>query len=147
VEVFQQTGNELPANSVEVTLPRLVLGAAHSFTLGSKLNLLAEVDLENTFDGKRNTVIATDTWSADPRVGIELAYAQIVYLRGGINMMQYITDENGARQLTMQPNLGLGVRIKSFHLDYALSRIAQGDDQLFSNIFSLRFDLFKKGQS
>lgn len=147
VEVFQQTGNELPANSVEVTLPRLVLGAAHSFTLGSKLNLLAEVDLENTFDGKRNTVIASDTWSADPRVGVELGYAQVVYLRGGINMMQYITDENGARQLTMQPNLGLGVRIKSFHLDYALSRIAQGDDQLFSNIFSLRFDLFKKGQS
>ncbi len=147
IEVFQQTGNELPANSVEVTLPRLVLGAARSFRIGEKVDLLAEVDLENTFDGPRNTLISSDTWSADPRAGIEVGYARIVYLRAGVNMFQYVTDENDQRQLTMQPNLGLGVRIKSFHLDYALSRIASGNEDLFSNIFSIRFDLFKKGTS
>ncbi len=147
IEVFQQTGNDLPVNSVEVTLPRLVLGAARSFTLGPKVDLLAEVNLENTFDGERNTLIATDTWSADPRAGIEVAYAKVVYLRAGVNNFQYVTDENDDRQLTLQPNLGLGIRIKSFHLDYALSRIASGNDELFSNIFSIRFDLFRKGSS
>jgi hypothetical protein len=64
-----------------------------------------------------------------------------------VNTFQYVTDDNDARQLTMQPNLGLGIRIKSFHLDYALSRIASGNEDLFSNIFSIRFDLFKKGTS
>ncbi|MBL8002762.1 MAG: PorV/PorQ family protein [Flavobacteriales bacterium] len=147
IEVFQQTGNELPENSVEVTLPRLVLGAARGFRFNEKLGLVAGVDVENTFDGPRNTLISTGTWSADPRAGIELSYANIVYLRGGVNMFQYITDLDGERTLTMQPNLGLGLRIKSFHLDYALSRIAEGDEQLFSNIFSLRFDLFKKSGS
>jgi hypothetical protein len=147
IEVFQQTNNELPENSVEVTLPRLVLGASRSFQFNEKVGLLAEVDVENTFDGARNTLISTGTWSADPRAGIELTYANIIFLRGGVNMFQYVTDSNGERYLTCQPNLGLGVRIKSFHLDYALSRIAQGDDQLFSNIFSLRFDLFKKARS
>jgi hypothetical protein len=147
IEVFQQTGNDLPENSVEVTLPRLVLGAARSFQFNDKVALLAAIDVENTFDGARNTVISTGTWSADPRAGIELSYANIIFLRGGVNMFQYVTDSNGERYLTAQPNLGLGVRIKSFHLDYALSRIAQGDDQLFSNIFSLRFDLFKKTRS
>lgn len=147
IEVFQQTGNELPVNSVEVTLPRLVLGAARSFVLSPKIDLLAEVDVENTFDGPRNTLISTGTWSADPRAGIELAYSRVVYLRAGVNTFQYVTDENDDRQLTMQPNLGLGLRIKSFHLDYALSRIASGNEDLFSNIFSVRFDLFRKGSS
>jgi hypothetical protein len=147
IEVFQQTGNELPANSVEVTLPRLVLGAARNFRIGDKVDLMAEIDVENTFDGPRNTLISTSTWSADPRIGIEVGYSRIVYLRAGVNTFQYVTDDNDARQLTMQPNLGLGIRIKSFHLDYALSRIASGNEDLFSNIFSIRFDLFKKGTS
>jgi hypothetical protein len=147
IEVFQQTGNELPANSVEVTLPRLVLGAARGFRIGDKVDLMAEIDVENTFDGPRNTLISTSTWSADPRIGIEVGYSRIVYLRAGVNTFQYVTDDNDARQLTMQPNLGLGIRIKSFHLDYALSRIASGNEDLFSNIFSIRFDLFKKGTS
>ena len=34
IDVFSQTGNEIPVNSVEVTLPRLMLGAAHQFKFG-----------------------------------------------------------------------------------------------------------------
>jgi len=144
IDVFAQTGNVIPENSVEVTLPRLTLGVAHQFKFGSKFDLLAAVDLENTFDGKRNTLIQSDAVSVDPRVGIELGYAGVVYVRAGMSNMQYVTDITDQRQLSVQPNIGLGLKIKSVSLDYALTDIGDNSVALYSNIFSLKFDLFKK---
>lgn len=143
-DVLLQTGNELPVNGVEVTLPRLIIGVARQFKLSKKLNLLAEVNLENTFDGKRNAVIASDTWSGDPRLGIELGYARVVYVRAGVNNFQYVTDINDRKSLNFQPNIGIGLKIKSVALDYALTDIGDNSVALYSNVFSLRFDLFKK---
>ncbi len=144
IEVFQQTDNEIPVNSVELTLPRLVLGAAREFKLGPKFDLIAAVDLENTFDGRRNTLVASDTWSADPRLGLEVGFAGVVYVRGGLSQFQYVTDVLDKRTLSMQPNIGLGLRIKSVMLDYALTDIGDNSVALYSNVFSLRFDLFKR---
>ena len=146
IEVFQQTLNELPQNGTEVTVPRLVLGVAREFKIGTKFGVVAELDLENTFDGKRNTVIATDTWSSDPRIGLEVGYAGVVFVRMGVNNMQYVINIDNSETLSVQPNLGLGLKIKNVAIDYALSRIAATDD-VFTNVFSLRFDLFKKGPS
>ncbi len=142
-QVFEETGNELPANGVEVTLPRLVLGAAREFRLSGKLNLLAAVDLENTFDGKRNTLLASKLWSGDPRLGIELGYAGVVFLRSGINNFQYVKEIDGKKVLDFQPNVGVGLKIKSVALDYALTNIGTTGVALYSNVFSLRFDLYK----
>lgn len=147
IDVFNRTGNELPVNGVEVTLPRLVIGAARQFNVGSKVVLLAEANLENTFDGRRNTLLATDRWSADPRLGLEVGYAGVVYLRTGVNNFQYITDINDVKSLSMQPSLGLGLRIKSVMLDYALTNIGNVGAGMYSNVFSLRFDLYKKGSA
>jgi hypothetical protein len=144
-DVFLRTGNELPANGVEVTLPRLVLGVARQFKIGSKVDLLAEADLENTFDGKRNTLFASSLWSGDPRLGIEVGYARVVYLRAGVNNFQYVADINGKETLNFQPNIGVGLKIKSVALDYALTDIGDNSVALYSNVFSLRFDLFKHG--
>lgn len=142
-EVFEQTGNELPQNGLELTLPRLILGAAREFKVGSKINVIASIDLESTFDGKRNTLLASDLWSADPRAGFELGYAGVVFLRGGVNNLQYITEIDGARTLNFQPNAGVGLKIKSVMIDYALTNIGSAGVALYSNVFSLRFDLFK----
>ncbi len=147
IDVFTQTGNEIPANSIEVTLPRLHLGVVREFKFGSKFDLLAAVDLENTFDGKRNTLIKSDAISTDPRVGIELGYAGVVYVRAGISNIQYVTDISDKEQLSMQPNIGLGLKIKSVSLDYALTDVGDNSVALYSNIFSLKFDLFKKSGS
>jgi hypothetical protein len=144
VEVFQQTNNEIPENSVEVTLPRMLLGVARQFRFGEKFDLLATVDLENTFDGRRNTLIQSNRWSADPRVGIELGYANILFIRTGLSYFQYVTDLSDTRQLSMQPNIGLGLKIKNVWLDYALTDIGDNSVALYSNVFSLKFDLFKK---
>ena len=124
-----------------------MLGAARQFKFGSKFDLLAAVDLENTFDGKRNTLIQSSVVSIDPRVGIELGYANIVYVRAGVSNMQYVTDISDQQQLSVQPNIGIGLRIKSLSLDYALTDIGDNSVALYSNIFSLKFDLFKKTTS
>ncbi len=143
-DVFAQTNNELPVNGVEVTLPRLVLGVARQFKIGSKVDLIAEANLENTFDGKRNTLIASSTWSGDPRLGIEVGYARVVYIRAGVNNFQYVTDIKDKKSLNFQPNIGVGLKIKSVALDYALTDIGDNSVALYSNVFSLRFDLFKQ---
>ncbi len=147
IETFQQTGNELPVNSTELTLPRLTLGVAHQFQFGSKVSLLTELNLENTFDGKRNTLIASSTWSADPRFGLEVGYAGVVFVRAGVNNFQYVTDINDAKKLNFQPNIGAGLKIKSVSVDYALTDIGDSSIALYSNVFSLRFDIFKRSSS
>ena len=147
VDVFEQTGNEIPENSVEVTLPRLMLGVARQFKFGEKFDLITAIDLENTFDGRRNTLIKTDLISADPRIGLELGYAGVIFVRTGLSYFQYVQDIAGADKLTMQPNIGLGIKIKSVSLDYALTDIGDNSVALYSNIFSLKFDLFKRPSS
>lgn len=144
IDVFTQTGNTIPMNSVEVTLPRLNLGVAREFRLGQKFALLAAIDIENTFDGKRNTLIKSNAFSTDPRMGLELGYAGVVYVRAGAGNFQQVTDNADKKQLSVQPNIGLGLKIKSVSLDYALTDIGDNSVALYSNIFSLKFDLFKK---
>ena len=147
IDVFTQTGNEIPQNSVEVTLPRLMLGVAREFKFGEKFDLITAVELENTFDGRRNTLIQSGTLSSDPRLGIELGYARIFYVRTGLSNIQYVTDISDKKQLSIQPNIGLGLRIKSFSLDYALTDIGDNSVALYSNIFSIKFDIFKRTAS
>jgi hypothetical protein len=43
--------------------------------------------------------------------------------------------------MTFQPNLGLGLKIKGVTIDYALTDIGDQSTALFSNVFSLRFDI------
>lgn len=147
IDVFEQTGNEIPVNSVEVTLPRLVLGGARQFNFGKKFGLVAALDLENTFDGKRNTLIKSKAISTDPRVGLELGYAGVVFVRMGVGNIQQVTDIDDKKKLSIQPNLGVGLKIKSVSIDYALTDIGDSSVALYSNVFSLRFDLFKRPSS
>lgn len=144
IDVLLQENNELPVNSVEITLPRLMLGVARQFKIGSKFNILASIDFENTFDGKRNTLLKSSTFSSDPRLGLEFGYANVVFVRTGVSYFQYVTDINDKRTLSVQPNIGLGLKIKSVSIDYALTDIGDNSVALYSNVFSLRFDLFKK---
>jgi hypothetical protein len=67
IDVFTQTGNEIPENSVEVTLPKAIFGVARSFRFSEdKFGILAALDLDVTFDVKRNVLIKGDPISIDP---------------------------------------------------------------------------------
>jgi len=136
-EVFAVTGNELPENSLELTLPRLILGASREITISEKFSMLTELDSEITFDGKRHVLIGTSFMSIDPHIGFEFDYRKIVYLRLGMGNIQFIPDYDKSRSFDFQPVLGLGIRIKNFNIDYALTDIGDQSIALYSNVFSL----------
>lgn len=141
-QVFVATGNELPENGLEITLPRFVLGAAYHRDWG-RFSLLGEINAVWTTDGKRNTLISSDPFSMDPVFGMEAGYLSIIYLRAGLGNIQQVKTFRGTQEYTVQPNLGLGLRLGNFHLDYALTDIGDQSESLYSNIFSLRFQVFK----
>ena len=147
-EVLYLTKNEIPVKSTELTAPRLTLGGAYNFSLGSAVNLLAEADFDLTFDGKRNTVISSNTVSVDPHVGIEAAIKDVFFVRAGIyNFQKALADGDTLNQKKVwiyQPSLGAGFKIKNVSIDYAFSNLANQSNPLYSHIFSLRFDLVKK---
>lgn len=136
-ETFLLTGNEIPENSVEVTLPRLIAGVSRDIVIKNKFGMLGELGFDCTFDGRRNTLLRTDFASIDPHIGLEFDYNKIVYLRFGFGDIQQIEDFDESLSWTVQPNFGVGVKIKRFRLDYALTDIGNQSDALFSNIFSV----------
>jgi hypothetical protein len=144
--VFQQTGNEIPANSLEVTMPKLILGASKSFLFWKdRISVLGELNLINTFDGKRNTVVKSNLWSMEPAFGAEIGFKGFVFLRGGIGNIQKQFDAFGMKQITsFQPNFGIGIKYRIFSLDYALTDIGDRSLALYSNIFSLKIEFNKK---
>jgi len=142
-EVWLRTRNEIPKNSLEVTLPKLILGAGRRFDIYKKFGLYAEFDFDFTFDGKRSVLIKGDPISIEPHAGIEVFYSDFVFLRFGATNIQDYTDDDGKRIWTWQPNVGVGVRIKDFYIDYALTNVGNQSVALFSNVFSLRADIHK----
>lgn len=147
INTFAITGNEIPENSTELTLPRLLLGAGRNFKLGEKFTLMGEVDLDMTFDGKRNVLIKSNFMSIDPHMGLEAGFKNIVFLRAGLGNIQKVTEIDNTQSTIFQPNIGVGLKIKRISLDYALTDIGDQSVALYSNIFSLKFDISKNGGS
>ncbi|MDX5418361.1 MAG: PorV/PorQ family protein [Hymenobacteraceae bacterium] len=132
-EAYLQTGNDLPKNSAELTLPRLVFGVGKTFPISDKFSALLATDLDFTFDGKRNVLLKTDVVSLDPHVGLELNYAQTVFVRGGINNYQETRNFDGGTTKRMQPNFGVGFKTNGLNLDLALSRVNDRESNTISS--------------
>ena len=143
-EVWQLTGNEIPSNHLETTLPKLISGGAYNLKISSKFRLLTALDMDMSFDGNRNTLVSSNFVNIDPKCGIELSYNRLIYLRGGIGNFQKISDFDQKEKMTFQPNFGIGLKIKKVTIDYALTDIGDQSIALYSNIFSLKIDLYKK---
>ena len=146
-EVLYLTKNEIPVKSTEMTAPRLVFGAARDFKLGKKTSLLAEANIDVTFDGKRNTLLSSDPVSVDPKLGLELNINNVFYLRGGINNFQRALSDgdtlNQKKVWIYQPGGGAGFRIGNVTIDYAFTNLANQSNPLFTHVFSLRLDMVK----
>jgi hypothetical protein len=142
---YQQTGNDLPESTAELTLPRLVLGAAKNFTFSDKITGILATDVDFTFDGRRNVLLKSDFASVDPHVGMELAYAHTVFVRGGINNYQQFRNFDGGMSSKVQPNFGVGFQNNGLNIDLALSRVNGSDGNtanaagLYSIIISLGY--------
>jgi hypothetical protein len=147
-ETLYLTKNEIPVKSTELTAPRLVIGGGYNFKLGKGINLMAEANVNLTFDGKRNTVLSSDPISADPGIGLEANIKDVFFIRGGINNFQKsLADGDTTNQKKVwifQPSVGAGFKIKNVIIDYAFTNLANQSNPLYTHIFSLRVNLVKK---
>ncbi len=147
-EVLYLTNNEIPIKSTELTAPRLILGGAYTKQLSGKINIQTEVNLDLTFDGKRNVLISTMPLNVDPRVGMELGYRDLIFGRLGIyNFQKGLKDGDSTNTKYLwiyQPSAGVGFKIKNIQVDYAFTNLANQSNPLYSHIFSLKMNLIKK---
>ena len=138
---FVLTGNSIPENSTELTVPRLILGVGHRISISKAFKTLLTTDLETTFDGKRNTLINSDLFSIDPKFGIEVSFKNSVAIRIGINQFQDISNLEGNIVKSYRLNTGLGVKIGLVSLDYALTDFGDNSLGLKTHVFSLAFGI------
>ena len=143
-EVFQATGNEIPQNGLELTLPRIILGGYRKVDFGSKgFYGSGELDIDFTTDGRRNALFQTGLVSGDPHLGLAFGFKDLVSLRGGISNLQYEKAFDDSKHLTIQPNIGIGLHFKNVYLDYAFTDIGDQSTALYSHVISLRLLLNK----
>ncbi len=142
-EILTQTNNEIPENSLEITLPSFSLGVAKQFEFSDNFGLLAELNAIVTTDGKRNTLLSSDPLSLDPVMGVEFNYKKIIYLRGGMGNIQKLTHDNLTQSWHIEPNTGLGLKLGNIHLDYALSTVGKTATGNYTHVFSVKFAINK----
>jgi hypothetical protein len=147
-EALYLSQNEIPVRSTEMTAPRLSLGGCYRFVINDKINLQPEANLDLTFDGKRNTLIASKAVSIDPRVGLEAGYKGMLFVRAGINNFQRaLADADTLNQKKVwiyQPSLGAGFVVKNVTIDYAFTNLANQENPLYTHVFSLKLNFVKK---
>ena len=147
-EVFVNTGNAIPENGLELTLPRFIFAAYKKFNITkSGLYATSEIDVDMTTDGRRNTLIRTGVVSMDPHLGISVGFKNYVCIRAGVSNMQYVKDFDDTKRLNVQPNIGIGLNFKSVYLDYAFTDIGDASVALYSHVVSLRVKLNKPKNS
>lgn len=145
-QVFGNTGNEIPVKSYEVMYPRFNLGASRYFMkMDKKFQIMAEIDADLTTDGKRNTLVSTNSFSIDPHMGIEASYKRTVFLRAGIGNIQRVLDDkdtlNQKKYTIFQPTIGVGLKLKTIVVDYAFTSLQTQSNPLYTHIISLRVNV------
>jgi hypothetical protein len=147
-EALYLTNNDIPVKSTELTSPRVILGVARNFSVGDKFGLLAEVNADVTFDGKRNTLLNSLVLSVDPKLGVEANINEVFFVRGGINNFQRALEDgdttNQKKVWIYQPSAGAGFRIQNVKIDYAFTNLANQSNPLFTHVFSLQVDLVNR---
>lgn len=130
---------DLP-ETTEITLPKLQLGIARTFTFHYDHVLTAEVDLNLRFI-QTNDIVSSSNVSATPALGLNYGFIDLVFVRAGVGNFQNIQQLDGTDSIGFQPNLGIGFKYKGIEVDYALTDIGDSSAALYSNIFSLKLDL------
>lgn len=129
---------EIPSGT-EITIPKLQLGVSKEMDIKNSYTLLAALDLILKFE-ENNDIISTNFASINPALGIEFGYLDLVFLRLGMGNFQNELQFDNSKELSFQPNFGIGFKYKSIEMDYAFTDIGNQSIALYSNIFSLKFD-------
>ena len=129
---------EIPSGT-EITIPKLQLGVSKEMDIKNSYTLLVALDLILKFE-ENNDIISTNFASINPALGIEFGYLDLVFLRLGMGNFQNELQFDNSKELSFQPNFGIGFKYKSIEMDYAFTDIGNQSIALYSNIFSLKFD-------
>jgi hypothetical protein len=131
--------NQEVPNSTEITMPKIQLGVSKLHKINYDYSLLTSFDLIMKFE-QNNSLISTEFISINPAIGLEIGYTDNVFLRLGIGNFQNEIDFDNSTNLTIQPNFGVGFKLKDIEIDYAFTDIGDQSVALYSNIFSLKVD-------
>lgn|SRR5690554_2634504 len=143
-QIFELTDNEIPQNSLEITMPKILIGAGY-YKKFNKFELNTELAIDITTDGKRNVLLPGKPLSFDPHLGVEVGFAEIVYVRGGVsNIQKELASNNEDKKITVQPNIGAGLRFKTIAIDYAFTDVGSKETSTFSHVISARIGFNKK---
>lgn len=138
-----QEFNPAPENKMELSQPKLNLGASKNFEINNNFSLVPEAGLNVDFS-KTASLVSTNFLSISPYAGAELNYQNLIFVRLGVNRFQNITDiENLSRKVSFQPSAGVGIQYKGLTLDYAITNSGIGGSNFYSNFFSLKLDMQK----
>ena len=143
IDIYSQTGNSIPTNSVEVTVPRLTVGAGRYIPI-KQFGLLPTIDLVFTFDGKRNTLVRSNFASIDPTMGLEVDYKKLAFLRFGIRNIQELKSFDSSTSISAEASFGIGFHYKAVAIDYALTSVGPASESLYSHIFSVKLNFDNK---
>ncbi len=143
--VFERTNNVIPVSSTEIALPKIIIGAAYHSEEDSRnsISYLVEGNIRLSTDGTQAGLFSGNNISIDPSVGAEFGYENLAFLRVGFGNLQRTINETSStdRSLEFQPNIGLGIVLGNFRIDYALTNIAAISGVAASHIFSLTLDI------
>lgn len=145
-EALAATGNELPENSIEITLPKLLLGVNYLQPIGTNMFLRTELGIDLFFDGQRNALISSDLATIDPHIGFEFGFKNIFFVRAGLGNFQEeetFDPRQTGQVTTFQPNVGAGLKLKYVSIDYAFTDLSNSSVAPYSHLISMRFDLNK----
>ena len=147
-KILFATGNDIPESTTEVALPQIIVGLAYQggAKTGEKgISYLIELDLNISTNSTRYSFLQTETVEASPAAGFEIGYNHLVYLRAGVgNFQQLALNPGDQKSINLQPNIGLGLALGRFRIDYALTNVGHVGIAEYSHIFSLMLDLKAK---
>lgn len=143
---FKKISNAIPGKnqdlpeSSEITLPKAQFGISKKFEFHNEMSLLTAANLNLRFE-QTNDIISGKAFSIDPSLGFEFGYTDLVFFRAGAGNFQNITAIDNTKEISFQPNMGLGFKYRGIQIDYALTDLGDQSAALYSNIFSLKVDL------
>lgn len=143
---FEKISNAIPGQNselpetTEITLPKLQLGVARKFNFNDDFSVLSAMGINLEF-AETQALISTKGFSVSPTLGLEFAYTDMVFVRGGVGNFQNTAQLDGSEKIGFQPNIGIGFQYKGIQVDYALTDIGDQSVALYSNIFSLKLNL------
>ncbi|MGO3284982.1 MAG: PorV/PorQ family protein, partial [Mesonia sp.] len=105
-DAVEGQNQELP-ETTEITLPKLQLGVAKSFTIRYDFDIKTELDMQMRF-AQTNDLISTSAVSITPAFGFEVGYIKMIYLRGGVGNFQNVEQLDQSSKVGFQPGFGVG---------------------------------------